>query len=1260
MKHLFILPVIGLLHCFSVIAQEFSIHAHKPHIDSVWYYNVDKNSKPERMFCTQGGVQNFRLHVSGGWTQMNYLDDTITTNKKDWTEQDIRDAEAKINKEYRDQLDKMYKKDNAERIGSFEPTHEEELHGDCWDAFSDLLNSWDHEDFSLCIDDCRSQTLICEMITAHERIEGAKLGYRLVHHRSTHSAEGDDEATPPYSVEITYSLEFYSEAWVYFRIGCACLDAGVMSTDRSKDGTPIPHHMQMGRKVRNATPDTIHPPWTGISLTGERMKPGYPFYLQTPDKKFPWIPVSGGIIGAGLITYFLLPGDENTNDCSFSAGFEKTPANCNLPNGSIQVVVNQLGNYTYLWSNNQISSMLNAVPAGPYSVTITKSGTNCSKVFSTTLEQNTINFQVQLQAEDADCGLQNGKIISTVSPSGNYQYLWSTGESTTAIQNLKPGSYQLTVSAGGSCTQVVSMTIGEKTAAFTVSSQTTPEKCNNSDGKAILSVDPPGMYDYLWSNGLTGPEISGLKAGMYDATVSIRGSACSKTIQVRIEKKNSEFSVDVQTTPEYCNQSNGSATAAVNPPGNYDFLWSNGSQNAVASGLKAGTHHLSVTESGTSCLIETSVTIEHKQATHLINIQTTPAHCGLADGSAVVLVEPPGSYRIQWPDSSGAFTKNDLPAGNYPIQVFDANNCPVQGQVIVDELPAKYINTYSSSPGDCIGQHTNIRLELESPSSGPMQIDASGPNGNFKATVPKSSVNLSNYFKILPGLWLITVRDSGLKQSCYEELLIEVRDSSDFVSRPDSFRTSINKPITGNVLANDTGISLKIISHRAPVSEDFNIQGNGMFSFTPKKDSSGIFTFYYTVEDSCKKTKEQIAIIQVDSSKCDFTVKFTSAPAHCGLADGVLNVAVDSPGTYNYIWNNGNTGPSLTNARKGMYTVSITDVIKKCTLDFSASLGELPAEYLRNLRITQPRCQTPGEIRFEVFSSGAGPIKMILTHPGGSGTYTVPRGTINISSYATIVAGEFLIQLYDESAGLDCMHETSVTIEPPMSVEIILEAVIPPSSPSAADGTALIVATMPGTLPYVVLLNNLPYQTAFDHFIEVGGLGVGTYMIQLRDAANCLSNKLTVVVLPRSVSISGGYFLSIEKTKNSTIEGNKNVKPYIKYDHSVYASITYEFLKIPVSSHIIFSINPGQKTFHFEQLASLFQFQFYKFNNNFQSGFGFDFPVQSNVTSKLLLEFHSQYPVNRFLALESGIKFQSLKENPWVYKLGVRFMNPFY
>jgi uncharacterized protein (TIGR02145 family) len=100
---------------------------------------------------------------------------------------------------------------------------------------------------------------------------------------------------------------------------------------------------------------------------------------------------------------------------------------------------------------------------------------------------------------------------------------------------------------------------------------------------------------YLWSNGATTKNISGLSAGNYSVTVTSSGCTVNGTY---IVTQPNPLTVNLTPSPAICNgTNNGSISSAVNadtPP--YSYAWSTGATTTALSGLTAGTYTLTVTD----------------------------------------------------------------------------------------------------------------------------------------------------------------------------------------------------------------------------------------------------------------------------------------------------------------------------------------------------------------------------------------------------------------------------------------------------------------------------------------------------------------------------------------------------------------------------------------------------------------------------------------------------------------------------------------
>jgi uncharacterized protein (TIGR02145 family) len=115
-------------------------------------------------------------------------------------------------------------------------------------------------------------------------------------------------------------------------------------------------------------------------------------------------------------------------------------------------------------------------------------------------------------------------------------------------------------------------------------------------------------YSYLWSNGATTKNISGLTAGTYTVTLTAGGCTVNATYTI---VQNSQISIALNPGSVICN---GTSTGAItsNVSGGtapYTYLWSNNSTSSTINSLSAGNYTLTVSDAvGCSSTSSTSVT----------------------------------------------------------------------------------------------------------------------------------------------------------------------------------------------------------------------------------------------------------------------------------------------------------------------------------------------------------------------------------------------------------------------------------------------------------------------------------------------------------------------------------------------------------------------------------------------------------------------------------------------------------------------------
>lgn len=148
---------------------------------------------------------------------------------------------------------------------------------------------------------------------------------------------------------------------------------------------------------------------------------------------------------------------------------------------------------SYDWSNGVNSQILTVSNAGVYSVTVTDNN-GCEGV--DTLEVPHVDMQptVMLGVDTSICA--NDSLILSALPSGQWTYLWSTGDTTPTIQVGQPGIYGVEVTN----------TCGTADDQVAVSIQPVPDLKSLRDTfycDETFLLDP-GNYDaYVWQDGST-------------------------------------------------------------------------------------------------------------------------------------------------------------------------------------------------------------------------------------------------------------------------------------------------------------------------------------------------------------------------------------------------------------------------------------------------------------------------------------------------------------------------------------------------------------------------------------------------------------------------------------------------------------------------------------------------------------------------------------------------------------------------------------
>jgi gliding motility-associated-like protein len=151
-------------------------------------------------------------------------------------------------------------------------------------------------------------------------------------------------------------------------------------------------------------------------------------------------------------------------------------------------------------------------------------------------------LQLTINYTNSTCNNSNNGATTAVASGGvaPYIYAWSNGKTTAQITELAAGNYTVTVTDQQGSRQSKAITISQPT-AITITEQVSHETAAGNDGAiAVIVSGGTGTYSYLWSNGATTKDISGLSAGSYSLTVR-DANECRATLTVSVEKKGAQL-----------------------------------------------------------------------------------------------------------------------------------------------------------------------------------------------------------------------------------------------------------------------------------------------------------------------------------------------------------------------------------------------------------------------------------------------------------------------------------------------------------------------------------------------------------------------------------------------------------------------------------------------------------------------------------------------------------------------------------------------
>ncbi|MFK8005310.1 MAG: gliding motility-associated C-terminal domain-containing protein [Saprospiraceae bacterium] len=735
--------------------------------------------------------------------------------------------------------------------------------------------------------------------------------------------------------------------------------------------------------------------------------------------------------------------------------------------------------YTVNWSNGATGTSISGLCAGNYSATIIDAnGCTFSEIYSVT---QPASFGLSFVVQNESPAGNDGAINLTVSPTGNYSFLWSNGATTEDINGLTADIYNVTVTdIASGCTAV-----GGAAVTNTLSIQTeivTHVTCHDgNDGSIEITVSggTPG-YSYVWSTGgnlfAQTKDVFGLTAGTYTVAITdLALTTITKTYVITEPTAVTITNVVIIDESDICDGSINITVAGGMGP--YTYLWSNGEISEDIVNLCEDDYSVTITDSKGCIYISDDYTIE-PSSPQIGGEDITDVTC-FGDCDGVICVDIVGGnapYTVTInntnPQISTATTVcfGGLCPGNYVVQVTDAQGLFVSSMTYTVGEPAPI-----TISGATINNETSAGCD-----GGVNIMNVQGGNGGYTYLWSNGDIS-QDLGPVCAGSYQLTITDSEgctfvsdeyeiVKLISFEAIITDVACFGDSNGAIDLTVLGGVPPYTfvwtdanGIVIPNQTGPSLP-----NRTAGDFGVM----------------------ITDAVGTSLLNVSMITIGQpvSALEITSTLTVQPTAMNCEGGEITIVVEggTPG-YDYEWTNqdgtnvGSTA-SITGLVGGMYTVVVTDE-NGCTTTAESELEECQISLSLDL-VTQ----------LMVTCNGDSDATISLVAEGGTEPYTYDWDT---GFSETGIDGSMLENLAPGTYEITATDANGVTTT---GSYIVLE-------PAPIQAT---ISVSTGRAEAIVLGGTAPYTFQWDQVITtedfVEGLQGGIeHVLMVTDANGCTS-----------------------------------------------------------------------------------------------------------------------------------------------------------
>jgi len=715
----------------------------------------------------------------------------------------------------------------------------------------------------------------------------------------------------------------------------------------------------------------------------------------------------------------------------------------------------------YSWDNGGADTVISNLCSDTFELVIIDNRL-CSDTFNFFVEPGDSMYFGTVEVTHNNCYGEEDGVISLINFNGGVQpldYLWSNSETTSGINSLPSGFYNVTITDANGCSLDSSnIEVSQPDSLFATPSSADVSCFGGSDG--LIDIDLfGGVVPYFISWDIVIPDstlIDTVSAGVYIYSV-IDSNNCTITDTIIIEEPDelliSDSLIDVLCKGESTGEIHLSVNGGTAP---YQYSIDNGANfqsQAYFDNLIAGSYSIIVKDAN-DCEITSNLLDVSEPLTVLSAGLTPPNLLCFGDTGTIILTVSGGtpSYTYSWSNGITTQDLNGVGAGNYSVTIFDANDCELQEMINIfspDEIESNPSPVITDV--DCFGNTTgSINVTIV---GGETPYDYLWSNGETTSSISNLSAGtydliitddnnckyeesiIVNEPDLLEATYIathvacfgesngeidITVTGGTLSYNydwsnlTIDEDLLNILAGAYTVTVTDanncstSVSATINEPSdiiyslsTIDLLCEgeDEGqISIASISGGTPAYE-YSIDG---FTYQLSTDafnnlSAGNYTVDIRDQNGCTKNNLVVLDEPIGFSTIVTVQNIDEAGSCNGDASGSISFSISgNTSPYSYSWSNGESTSSIYNLTAGTYSLDLYDA-NNCSMIYSYLITEPDAISL-DYSVTPTSCEEKNDGSITTFvTGGTSPI----TYGWGTGEatsdiYNLAKGTYSL------------------------------------------------------------------------------------------------------------------------------------------------------------------------------------------------------------------------------------------------------------------------